>query len=48
MPKRRWLDKLRDDIKEGTVEGGSVQQNHIEVYIVKHRSHITVGLRLRG
>ena len=32
-PKRRWLDRMRDDIKEKGLSG----ECYMEAYIVKHR-----------
>ena len=44
-PKRRWLDRVRGDVKEkGLSEGGSVRPSYMETYVVKHRRHIKVGL----
>ena len=45
-PKRRWLDRLRDGIKEkGLSGGGSVRPCYMEAYVIIHRLHIKVGLR---
>ena len=38
MPKRRWLDRVNDDIKEKELSGEEV----------KHRPHIKVGLSFKG
>ena len=35
-PKRRWLDSVWDDIREGTVGGGSVRPSYMEAYLVKY------------
>ena len=42
--KRRWLDRMRGDIKEKGLSGEEVYDRamYIEAYIVKHRSHIKV------
>ena len=34
--------------REGTVGGGSVRLNYMDVYIVKHRPHIIVKIRQRS
>ena len=44
-PKRRWLENARDDQREGTVGRGSVRPCYMEAHIVKHRTHINVGIR---
>ena len=43
--KRRWLENARDDQREGTVGRGSVRPCYMEAHIVKHRTHINVGIR---
>ena len=41
-PKRRQLDKVKDDIKE---KGMSADEVYIEGYVIVHRPHIKVGIR---
>ena len=44
-PKRRWLDKVKDDIKEKGLSADDVYDHAIEAYVIVHRSHIKVGIR---
>ena len=42
-PKRRWLDKVKDDIKEKGLSADDVC--YMEAYVIVHRTHIKVGIR---
>ena len=44
-PTRRWLDRLRDYQREGTVAGGSVRICFMEAYVIVQRPHIKVGIK---
>ena len=45
-PKRRWLDKVNDDIKEKGLSADDVYDRAMmEAYVIIHRPHIKVGLR---
>ena len=47
-PKRRWLDKVRDDNqREGIIRGGSVRPSYMEAYVMiqVHRPDMKVGIR---
>ena len=45
-PKRRWLDKVKDDIKEKRLSGGgSLRPCYMEAYVIVHRPHIKVRIR---
>ena len=44
-PKRRWLDRVKDDIREKGLSGEELQLSHVEAYIVNHRLHMKVGIR---
>ena len=47
-PKRRWLDKVKDDIKEkGLSADDVIRPCYMEAYVIVHRPHIKVGIRLR-
>ena len=47
-PKRRWLDKVEDDIKEKGMSAGDVfDRATLEAYVIVHRPHIKVGIRRR-
>ena len=44
--KRRWLDRMRDDVsKKMNAGGGSVRTSYIEAYLVMHRPHTPAGQR---
>ena len=43
-PKTRWLDSVRDDIRDNGLSGEEVYL-HTVGYIDTHRRHIKVGLR---
>ena len=43
-PKRRWLDRVKDDIREKGLSGEELQLSHMEAYIVNHRLHMKVQL----
>ena len=40
-PKRRWLNRVRDDIKE---KGLSYRPCYMEAYVIVHRPHMKVGI----
>ena len=42
IPKRRWLDKVKDDIKEKRLVYCTTVL-HMEAYVIIHRPHIKVG-----
>ena len=42
-PKRRWLDRVRDDIKEKGLSADEVY--NMEAYAIVHQPHIKVGIR---
>ena len=46
-PKRRWLDKVKDDIKEKGLSEEEVYDHTTSMaeYVIVHRSHIKVGIR---
>ena len=46
-PKRRWLDKVKDDIKEKGLSADDVYDRAtcMEAYVIVHRPHIKVGIR---
>ena len=41
-PKRRYLNRVRDDIRDNGLEEEEV---YMEAFIDTHRSHVKVGLR---
>ena len=41
-PKRRWLDRVRGDIKE---KGLSADEVYDRATVIVHRHHIKVGIR---
>ena len=43
-PKRRWLDKVKDDIKEKGLSADDV----LDPYVIIHRPHIKVGIRCKS
>ena len=46
-PKRRWLVKVKDDIKEKGLSADDVYDRAtcMEAYVIVHRPHIKVGIR---
>ena len=46
-PKRRWLNKVKDDIKEKGLSEEEVYDGAIimEAYVIVNRPHIKVGIR---
>ena len=46
-PKRRWLDKAKDDIKEKGLSADEVYDHagYVEACAIVHRPHIKVGIR---
>ena len=48
-PMRRWLDKVKDDIKEKGLSADDVYDratlSYMEAYVIVHRPHIKVGIR---
>ena len=40
-PKRIWLDKVKDGIKEKALSADDV---YMEAYVIVHRPHIKVGI----
>ena len=48
-PKRRWLDKVTDDIKEKGQSAGDVYDRATwrSMYVIVHWPHIKVGIRWR-
>ena len=44
-PKRRWFDKVKDDIKENGLSADEVYNRTTWKHIIVHRPHIKVGIR---
>ena len=47
MPKRIWLDRLRDDIKETGLSTDEVYDRATwrrRAYVIVHRPHVKVGI----
>ena len=48
-PKRRWLDKVKDDIREKGLSADNVYDCarlcYFEAYVIVHRPHIKGGIR---
>ena len=47
-PKRRWLDRVRGDIREKGLSVEEVYDRATWRHIVKHRPGVKVGIRCRG
>ena len=47
--KRRWLDRVKDEInKKGLSGGGGARPSYMETHVILHQPHMKVGIRSRG